>query len=236
MLGFQIGEIFQQVRLHQRAAARDGCDHARKLNRRDGDRALADRDGNRFAGIPLVVVNALHPFFRRHQPGLFAGQVDSRGAAEPQSHGVIVNAVDAQHFADVVEEHVAGSDDRFVNVHRAVARRAPAVEHAPVEFRVAGTKGREIRGKGFGIEHRRSHHDFEHGAGRKLRLDRAIQQRRFGIGIELGPFGAGMRTAKSLGSKVGRLIIASTSPVRPSSATTAPALSAMSASAMACRS
>ena len=91
-----------------------------QLHRRDDDRALADGNRNRFARIPFLVVHALLPFFRRHQPGFFAGQVDAGLAAEAQARGVLVDAVDSQALPDVVEEHVAGLHDGFVQVTSAM--------------------------------------------------------------------------------------------------------------------
>ena len=82
----------------QRAAARDGCNHARQLNRRDGDRALPDGDRYRLARIPLVMVTRSRPFFRRHQARLFAGQINSRAAAKAQARRRSMNAVDPQRL------------------------------------------------------------------------------------------------------------------------------------------
>ena len=88
-----------------------------------------------------------------------------------------MNALDPEQFADGVEEDVAGSDDGLVDIDRTVPLRAPAMEDATVEFRVTWTVDREVGGNGFGLEHGRGHHNFEHRAGSKLGLNGAIEQR-----------------------------------------------------------
>ena len=105
------------MRLDQSAAAGDGRNHARQLDRRDGDGALANGDGNRFARVPFVVIDALDPFFRGHQARLFAGQINACAHAQAQAGSVVSDLVDAEHFADVVEEDVAGIDDGSVQIH-----------------------------------------------------------------------------------------------------------------------
>ena len=88
-------------------------------------------------------------------------------------------------FAHVVKEDVARSHDAFVKIDAAV--RVIAMKYAAVKSGVTGAVDRVIRGNGLRFEHGRGHHDFENGAGRELGLNRAIQQRRFRIGIELRP-------------------------------------------------
>ena len=114
-----------------------------------------------------------------------------------------MDAVDAEHLADGVEKNVAGIDDGFVEIDGAVALRAPAMKRPAVKFGVAGAVDGGVCGNGFGIQHRRGHHDFENGAGRELRLNRAIEQRRVRIGIELCPFGCGNAHGEIVGIECG---------------------------------
>ena len=137
-------------------------------------------------GIPFVVVHALDPLLRWHQPRLFAGQIDSGAPAETEAGGVVADTVDSEHLADVVEEDVAGSHDALVEIHLTVG--VIAMKHAAVKTGLTGAVDRVIGGYGLRFEHGRRHHDFENGAGSELRLNRAIQQRRFRVGVELGPF------------------------------------------------
>ena len=65
--------------------------------------------------------DALFPFLRRHQAGIFAGKIDAGLAAQAEFRGVVRDAIDAQPLADVVEVDVAGIHDGFVQIHLAVA-------------------------------------------------------------------------------------------------------------------
>ena len=57
----------------------------------------------------------------------------------------------------------------------------PAFELAAIKRAIAWAKHAEALRNSFGFVHGGSHDDFEDGAGRQLRLNRAVQQRLLGI-------------------------------------------------------
>ncbi len=78
-----------------------------------------------------MVKYALHPFFRRHQPRVFRGKIDSRFCSQPQHFCVLRNPVDTHPLPHVIEEHVARMHDRVVQIDHSVPSLAvdPALEH-----------------------------------------------------------------------------------------------------------
>ena len=110
--------------------------------------------------------------------------------AEAQAAAVEGKAIDAEAHADGVKENIAGLQDGFMEIHRAVAGFAvdPAFELAAVEGAVAGAEDGHIFRDGFRFEHGRGGDDFEDRAGSQLRLNGAIEQRGFRVGIQRGPF------------------------------------------------
>src|SRR5580704_7127344 len=148
-----------------------------------------------------MMIDALRPFLRGNQSRLFAGQINSGSLAETEAAGVMGNAVNSEQFADVIKIDVAGSDDSLVEIYFAV--NVIAMKSPPVKNSGAAAISRVRRRKRFRFQHGRGHHDLEHGTGRKLRLNRAIQQRRFMIGIERGPLLAGHANREIVGIESG---------------------------------
>src|SRR5215471_1236386 len=168
----------------------DSTNGVRTLHRWGRDRSLSDGHLNRRARIPLVMKNALHPLFRRHEPGLFRGQVNAGFRAKPQHLRVFCNGVDAHALAHVIEEDVARMHNRVVQAHCTMASfsKHPALELAPVESSVTWTKCRETLRYRLGFQHRRGHHNLEDRAWRKLRMSRAIEQWAVLIAVQPLPF------------------------------------------------
>src|SRR5258708_7026520 len=151
------------MRLQQFTARGRGSDHAHHLNGADRNGALNDGHGNPFTRIPLVMENALHPFFRRNQAGFLAWQVDAGAPAQAQPNGVIMNPFNSHALTDGIKENVARIDDGLMKIGYAVSRGPPAVKDSPVKISVSRTKRSELRRERLGFKHRGGHHDLEHG-------------------------------------------------------------------------
>ena len=70
------------------ASRDDARDHVSKLYRGNGDGTLTDSHGDGFSRIPLLMKDSLLPSLRRHDPSLFAGQVNSRSVSEAEIAGI----------------------------------------------------------------------------------------------------------------------------------------------------
>ena len=149
----------------------------------------------------------------RSMPGLLA---------QPRFVCVVRDVVDPHLVADVIEVDVAGMHDAFVQGHRAVAALLPALEVVAVELRAARAVDACIVVDRTALQAGQRHQRLEGRARRELRLDRPVQQRVLsGCRQSRSSRPVLIRAANLFGSKVGRLTMASTSPVRGSSATTA---------------
>ena len=234
---FQPCGILQEVRLDQRATAGHGRDHARELNRRDHHGALADGHGNRFTRDTICGGTRVRPKLPT-EPGPALRPEDRFPCACPGPGRRRSKRCGRCRDSCRRCRNRRRRKSTMPLCRSTLPCACAAMKHAAVESGVAGTvHACRIRGQSFGFEHGCRHHDLEDGAGSELRLNRAIEQRRVRIGIQLLPIPCcGMRTAKSLGLNVGRLTMARTSPVRASMATRAPSLFAISASAICCRS
>ncbi len=178
-----------QVRRDQRTAVGHGRDHRGERHRRDADRALADSDGNGLAGVPLRRALSIEtrPLGRRHEARLFVRQVDAGLARQPEHGRVLVDRVDAEALADVVEVDVARALDRVAEVEAAVA--AQALERAAVERRLARTIERRFRRDRAVHQAGNRHDDLERRSRRVRALNQTVRQRAQRIGKELRPRG-----------------------------------------------
>src|SRR5262249_27136415 len=117
-----------QMRLFQAATGCQSTHRVSSLERRHTDCTLPDGHGNRFSRIPCRFLDALLPFGRWNEPHIFIGKIDS--GLSPQTHhcGVSIDSLDAELFADVIKENVAGIDDCLMQTDNTVATRFPACE------------------------------------------------------------------------------------------------------------
>src|SRR5882762_3393769 len=110
---------------------------------------------------------------------------------------VVRKPVDAQAHTDGVEKHIAGLENGFMQICDAMRSCSglrvvdPALELAAVERPVARTKGGEILLGNMVLQHGRGSHNLENGSWRKLRLNRAIEQRLLPVLVESLPVVAG---------------------------------------------
>src|SRR5262249_51094311 len=114
-------DVVDQMRLYRIAAARQPRHHRRDLQRRRRNLTLADRAGDRLAGIPLLAGLGFLPRGRRNRAAVLVGNIEFGLVAEAQSMGDVGDRVDAGAVADVVEINVAGLRDAFDEAQRAVA-------------------------------------------------------------------------------------------------------------------
>ncbi len=169
--------LFQQVRGVPDTPHGDATDGVGQLQGRNGQRALADRDRDGLAGVPLLAEVADLPRARRHQAGSLVRQVDARLPAEADQFGVFGDLVDPEPVSHVVEVDVAGLHQPAVEAHGAVAAAQVALEVAAVEGGAARAMHREIRIDGAGFESRQRNDGLERRSRRQLRLDRPVEQR-----------------------------------------------------------
>src|SRR2546425_13160312 len=103
--------------------------------------------------------------------------------------GVVRKTVDAETNSDVIEENIAGFENRFVQIHNSVSFLPinPALELPPIKRPVPWAKRSETLRRDFVFQHRRGGHDLKDRARSKLRLNGAIQQRMLRIFVELLP-------------------------------------------------
>src|ERR1700735_174395 len=111
------------------------------------------------------------------------------------------DGVNSKRLSDVIEKNVAGIDDGRVEAHHAVSLRSPAVKRTSIEICISRAISGEVCGNLFRLKHGRGHDDLKHGARSQLRLDSAIQKRRFFIGVERLPFFLGDSDGKIIGIK-----------------------------------
>src|SRR3954451_16241224 len=79
--------------------------------------ALADGDGDRFPGVPLLAVVAHLPRTRWQGAFRFVGKIDSGLRAEAGHLRVLGNVVNAHAVAKRVEENVAGLSDCLAEIY-----------------------------------------------------------------------------------------------------------------------
>ncbi len=143
------GRVLQHVRLFKHAAGSDATNHAGELQRRGGNSALSGGDGDDFAGIPFAMKDALDPFLRRHQAGLFGRKIDAGFVADAKFVAVVGKAIDSQAHAHVVEKDVARFQNRVMQAQYAMRLRSGlrvvniAMVLPPEERAVPGTKRSE---------------------------------------------------------------------------------------------
>src|ERR1700730_15427393 len=106
-----------------------------------------------------------------------------------QFAAIVGEPVNSESHAHVVEKNIAALEDRFAQVHNTVGALAvdPAFELPSIKCRIPGTKRREAFRRDVVFQHSRGRYDFENRSRRKLRLNRAIQQRMQGVFVELPP-------------------------------------------------
>src|SRR5262245_44777012 len=95
-----------EMGLPQPAAGGQSTHGPRSLQRGDADVSLADCDGNRLARIPLGFINPTLPVFRRNQPCILIGKIDTGLSAKSHHRGVLINSADLEIIANVVKEDV----------------------------------------------------------------------------------------------------------------------------------
>ena len=102
------------------SAGGDAAESAGELDGRGGDGALADADGDDFAGVPLLVLGLELPGGGGHGAGDLVGEIDAGLLREAERGGVFGDGVDAEAVREGVVEGVAGLGDGVVDVDHAV--------------------------------------------------------------------------------------------------------------------
>src|SRR5207247_2508228 len=111
---------------------------------------LADRNRDRFAGVPPLLALLTLPLGGRHEPLHLVRQVDPALDAEAEGRRPFVDLVDAgrvsragetlvQHETDGVEVHIARLLDGVPEIERAMTLFLVARERAAIERAVSGT-------------------------------------------------------------------------------------------------
>ena len=110
------------------------------MDRRGGDSALPDADGNSLAGVPLLLEVFDLPLFRRHDAADFIGKINAGLLSQAKGVGIFGDAADAQPLGQRIEEDVARLIDGFADTDDAmgrVLRNDPAFEKPSVEVPAA---------------------------------------------------------------------------------------------------
>src|SRR5207237_9342022 len=108
-------------------------------------------------------------------------------AAEPETVGVLGDAVGAESASHLIEEDVARLDDRPVEVHAAVAALLPAAEEVIAERDAARAGHAGERGHDALLERPGRDGDLEGRPGRELALHGAVVQRMLRVLHERAP-------------------------------------------------
>ncbi len=182
-----VGDRPEDVRRDADAAVAQRRRVDRQRDRRHRYLSLADRHGNGFAGVPLRLARRRLPGRGRDESGHLVGQIDVRLHAEPEERRPLVDAIDAEHVADVVEVDVAGLLDRLSQVDRTVALLLVALEIAAVEGLAAGAKEGGRGSDDAFLEAGQSDRHLERRSGRIAPLQRAVLQRLELVGVERVP-------------------------------------------------
>ena len=122
---------------------RDPADAARELERRDEDRSLPDRDGDRLARVPGVLPHGDAPLRRGHDAPFLVREVDAARAAEAEVLSRLRDRVDSEALAHRVEVRVTGDLEGRREVDAPVL--AVAAERTAVEGEAAGTEDALLR-------------------------------------------------------------------------------------------
>ena len=133
----------RQMRLH-RAAGGDARHHRGQRQRRELEVALADAADDGVADVPRLALRDA-PVARRHQALARARQLDVELDAEAEAVRHRGDVVDAGAPRRLEEEHVAAVLQAAVQIERAVAVLAPAMEPPVAEIEVAGAVDPVVR-------------------------------------------------------------------------------------------
>src|SRR5262249_40329342 len=115
------------------SARGDAADSIRHLHWRHRQRALADGYRDRLSRIPFLTIEFFLPGRRRHRAIFLIGKINAGFSAEAKLSGIIRHLIDAHVLAQIVEEYVAGMDNRLMHIHSAVPFMFPTIERAPVK-------------------------------------------------------------------------------------------------------
>jgi hypothetical protein len=167
----------REVGRDQAAAIGHRRHHCRQRQRGHADGALSDGHGDRLSGVPprLILAIAARPLRGGNQARLLVGQIDSGFANQAKLRGVLIDRVDGQLAADVVEEHVARPLDCDPHVNGAMS--CVALEGATVPRRVARTVQACLRRNRALHEPGHRHDDLERGSWRIRALNEPVRHR-----------------------------------------------------------
>ena len=107
--------------------------HIGELQRRYGDIALADRHRNRFARKPGLAVSFSFPLGVRNCAALSSSKATPVFSPKPKARAHLAIRSTPSLGPQLIKVCVAGLDDRFVQVYRAVAAFFPIAKAAIAE-------------------------------------------------------------------------------------------------------
>ena len=179
------------MRLPQAPTRRQPTHRPGRLHWGHTDRALSNGNRDGLSRVPSGFVDALFPFRRRNQSGIFVREIDTGSSTQTHGCRVLGDPVDAQLFSDVIKENIARVDDGAMQADGSMASPFPACKCMTVKAGITRAKHSLQRVQNIRLQTRRRHKHLENRSRRVVILDNAVLKRFSRIADQVSPVGDG---------------------------------------------